>query len=153
MDAEAPPGIGQELLKKVLESSPFFQHLKMEFVEAADGVARLSLKIQPFHINTQGIVQGGVLCSLADVAGLLSVGTRLSFGQRPRTVQMDIHFLAPAQSGTLTAVGRIAKMGNLISVSDVEIKDETGKTVCMARCTSVLIDVSGDEKFLAPKTE
>jgi len=65
---------------------------------------------------------------------------------------MDIHFLAPAQKGTLTAVGRIAKMGSLISVSDVEIQDQAGKTVCMARCTSVLINVTGDEKFLS-KTE
>jgi uncharacterized protein (TIGR00369 family) len=147
------PGVDQEILRKVLESSPFFRHLKMEFVDAADGVARLSLTIQPFHINTQGIVQGGVLCSLADVAGLLAVGTRLSPGQRPRTVQMDIHFLAPAQRGTLTAVGRIAKMGSLVSVSDVEIQDEAGKTVCMARCTSILVNVAGDEKFLVPKTE
>jgi len=141
--------IEKDFLKKVLEGSPFFRHLKMEFVDAADGVARLSLTIQPFHINTQGIVQGGVLCSLADVAGLLAVGTRLSPGQRPRTVQMDVHFLAPAQKGTLVAVGRIAKMGNLVSVSDVEIQDETGKTVCMARCTSVLVSVAGDEKFFS----
>ncbi|MCX5919391.1 MAG: PaaI family thioesterase [Deltaproteobacteria bacterium] len=141
------PSIDQELLRKVLESSPFFRHLKMEFVDAADGVARLSLTVQPFHINTQGIVQGGVLCSLADVVGLLAVGTRLSLGQRPRTVQMDVHFLAPAKEGTLVAVGRIAKMGTLVSVSDVEIQDETGKTVCMARCTSVLVSVAGDEKF------
>jgi uncharacterized protein (TIGR00369 family) len=147
------PGVEQEILRKVLESSPFFRHLKMEFVDAADGVARLSLAIQPFHINTQGIVQGGVLCSLADVAGLLAVGTRLSLGQRPRTVQMDVHFLSPAQKGTLVAVGRIAKMGSLVSVSDVEIQDEAGKTVCMARCTSVLIHVPGDEKFLAPEPE
>jgi len=49
-------------------------------------------------------------------------------------------------------VGRIVKMGNLVSVSDVEIQDESGKTVCMARCTSVLVSVSGEEKFLS-KTE
>ena len=61
MSGETRPPIDQELLRKVLESSPFFRHLKMEFVDAADGVARLSLAIQPFHINTQGIVQGGVL--------------------------------------------------------------------------------------------
>ena len=149
MNEANSPSIDQELLRKVLESSPFFRHLKMEFVDAADGVARLSLAIQPFHINTQAIVQGGVLCSLADVAGLLAVGTRLSLGQRPRTVQMDVHFLAPAKEGTLVAVGRIAKMGNLVSVSDVEIQDESGKTVCMARCTSVLISVAGDEKFFS----
>ena len=152
MDQANSPSIDQELLRKVLESSPFFRHLKMEFVDAADGVARLSLTIQPFHNNTQGIVQAGVLCSLADIAGLLAVGTRLSLGQRPRTVQMDIHFLSPAQKGTLTAVGRIAKVGNLVSVSDVEIQDEAGKTVCMARCTSVVVNVGEGEKFLS-KTE
>ena len=145
--------IPQELIRRGLENSPFFRHLEMEFLEAADGIGRLVLKIQPFHLNTQGIVQGGVLSSLADTAALLAIGSKLSFGQRPRTVQIDIHFLAPAKKETLTAVGRIAKMGNLISVSDAEIQDETGKTVCMARCTRVLIDVSGDEKFLAPKTE
>jgi uncharacterized protein (TIGR00369 family) len=57
--------------------------------------------------------------------------------------------LAPAQKGTLTAVGQVAKMGNLVSVSDVEIQDEAGKTVCMARCTSVLISVAKDEKSLS----
>jgi uncharacterized protein (TIGR00369 family) len=153
MSSENSTAIAQKLIRRVLENSPFFRHLQMEFLAAADGIGRLALKIQPFHLNTQGIVQGGVLSSLADTAALLAIGTKLSFGQRPRTVQMDIHFLAPAKKGTLTAVGRIAKMGNLISVSDVEIQDETGKSVCMARCTSVLIDVSGDEKFLALQTE
>ena len=43
-------------------------------------------------------------------------------------------------------------MGNLVSVSDVEIQDESGKTVCLARCTSVLISVSGDEQYFS-KTE
>ena len=52
----------------------------------------------------------------------------------------------------MTAVGRIAKMGNLVSVSDVEIQDEAGKTVCMARCTSVVVNVGEGEKFLS-KTE
>jgi len=64
--------------------------------------------------------------------------------ENPCSWETNFYFLAPAQKGTLTAVGRIAKMGNLISVSDVEIQDETGKTVCMARCTSVLISVAGD---------
>jgi len=152
MSGENSKAIAQDLIRRVLENSPFFRHLQLEFLEAAEGIGRLALKVQPFHLNTQGIVQGGVLSSLADTAALLAIGTKLSLGQRPRTVQMDIHFLAPAQKGTLTAVGRIAKMGSLVSVSDVEIQDETGKTVCMARCTSVLINVAGDEKFI-PKIE
>jgi len=151
MTGKNSTAIAQELIRRVMENSPFFRHLQMEFLDAADGIGRLALKIQPFHLNTQGIVQGGVLSSLADTAALLAIGTKLSFGQRPRTVQMDIHFLAPAQKGTLTAVGRIAKMGNLVSVSDVEIQDESAKTVCMARCTSVLVGVAGDEEFISKK--
>jgi len=72
--------------------------------------------------------------------------------ENPCSSETNFYFLAPAQKGTLTAVGRIAKMGNLVSVSDVEIQDEAGKTVCMARCTSVVVNVGRDEKFLS-KTE
>ena len=78
--------------KNILNGSPFFRHLQVEFLEALDGIGRLALKIQSFHLNTQGIVQGGVLSSLADTAALLAIGTKLSFGQRPRTVQMGSIF-------------------------------------------------------------
>jgi hypothetical protein len=72
----------------------------------------------------------------------------------------DFHFPASlcrkAEKGAVMTSGwqmvdwfRSSCQGNLISVSDVEIQDESGQTVCLARCTSVLINVPGDEKFLS----
>ncbi|MBW1925450.1 MAG: PaaI family thioesterase [Deltaproteobacteria bacterium] len=136
-----------ETMRKVVESSPFFHFLGMELLEVGEGSATLQLPVAPHHINTQGIVHGGVLSSLADTAGAVALGTRMSPGQRPRTVQMDIHYLSAARGQTLTAVGSVAKSGGKLLVADIDIADETGTAVATARITCVLVGGFADERF------
>ncbi|MBU2550787.1 MAG: PaaI family thioesterase [Proteobacteria bacterium] len=142
-----PPAFDFELMRLVLESSPYYKHLNMELLEAGDGFARVAMNLETHHNNTQGIVHGGALCSLADQTGLAAIGTQLKLGQRPRTVQMDVRYLAPGRGRRLIAEGRVMKMGGLVSFSDVDIKDETGRTVVAARCTCAIVHFEGDEKF------
>lgn len=129
-----------ETLRDIVRSSPYAKHMGMELIEAGDGIAKVRMKAAHCLENTQGIIHGGAICSLADQAGLIAVATRLRPEQRPRTVQMDTHYLAPASGETLTAVGQVSKKGSLISISDVEIMDDKGKVVAIARCTSVVVE-------------
>ena len=128
----------KELYREISKSSPYSKHLHMELLEAEEGYARVSMEIEPYHINRLGVVHGGAIASLADQTGMKAIQTKLSIGQGSPTVQMDTHYLAPAQSGLLIAVGRVKKMGKHIAFCDVEIEDEKGKTIAVARCTVMI---------------
>jgi len=53
----------------------------------------------------------------------------------PVTVEMKINFLAPVESGRLTAKAQIVHKGKTISVSDVEVKDHNGRLVAKSLVT------------------
>jgi len=135
-------------LQEFADSSPFIKHLGVNVIESNEGHVKMTMKVQPFFSNTQGMVHGGVLSSFADIAGGFAVITKLKEGQITRTMQMDIHYLAPARGLILVAIANVSKIGSLLSVSDVEIKDESEKVSAMARCTYVVVETGKDDILL-----
>lgn len=135
-----------EMLRKMGEKSPYFRHLDMALLEAQDGYAKVSMKIKPHHANIQGVVHGGAIASLADQAAMRAVQTNLLPGQAGRTIQMDMHYLAPAQCDLLLGEGHVQKMGRRIAFSDAEVKDEKGKTVAIARCAIMIVGEKEDNE-------
>ena len=134
-----------ETLRRLGENSPYFGHLHMGLLEAEDGYAKVSMEIRPCHTNVLGVVHGGAIASLADQAGMRAIQTKLFMGQISTTIQMDMHFLAPAQGKRLVAIARVQKMGRLVAFSDVEVKDERGKAVALARCTFGIVEENEDK--------
>ena len=129
--------------KKLVEmgdKSPYFQHLNMALTEIGKGSAKMKMEIGPHHSNIEGVVHGGAVASLADQAAMRAVQTLLEDGRKGRTIQMEMHYLAPAKGGCLLAEGRVKKLGRSVAFSDAEIRDEDGTTVALARCTIMVAD-------------
>lgn len=130
----------KEALRKMGQDSPYFRHLDMELLEAEDGYAKVTMKIKVYHENMQGVIHGGAIASLADQAAMRAVQTRLIPGQIGKTIQMDMHYLAPARGEYLIGEGHVQKMGNRVAFSDGEVKDEKGRMVAIARCTIMIVE-------------
>ena len=130
----------KEALRKMGQDSPYFRHLDMELLEAENGYAKVSMRIRAYHENMQGVIHGGAIASLADQAAMRAVQTRLISGQIGKTIQMDMHYLAPARGKHLIGEGVVQKMGKRVAFSDGEIKDEKGRMVAIARCTIMIVE-------------
>ena len=130
----------KEKLIEMGDKSPYFQHLYMALMEVGKGFAGVKMEIRPHHINNQGVVHGGALASLADQAAMRAVQTMLEDGRIGKTIQMEMHYLAPARGGWLLGEGRVKKLGKSVAFSDAEVRDEDGTTVALARCTIMLAD-------------
>ena len=130
----------KEALRKMGQDSPYFRHLDMELLEAEDGYAKVTMKIKAYHENMQGVIHGGAIASLADQAAMRAVQTRLIPGQIGKTIQMDMHYLAPARGKHLIGEGHVQKMGKRVAFSDGEVKDEKGRMVAIARCTIMIVE-------------
>ncbi|MBW1790558.1 MAG: PaaI family thioesterase [Deltaproteobacteria bacterium] len=125
----------KEALRKMGQDSPYFRHLDMELLEAEDGYAKVM----------QGVIHGGAIASLADQAAMRAAQTRLIPGQIGKTIQMDMHYLAPARGKHLIGEGHVRKMGKRVAFSDGEVKDEKGRMVAIARCTIMILENESEE--------
>ncbi|MEW6553020.1 MAG: PaaI family thioesterase [Actinomycetota bacterium] len=99
--------------RKRIEGDSYANTLGAELLELRQGWARVRLRLGPGHLNFMGMIHGGVIFSLADVAFGAAAN---SFGTRAMALSVGIDFLAaPPQQGELYAevelIKRAGKMG------------------------------------------
>ncbi len=88
-----------------------------------------------------GILHGGASVALAETVA--SVGGTLSMGEGKRVVGFEINanHLRAKRDGVVTAVGTPLHQGRSTQVWQIELTDEAGKRVCVARCTLAVVSI------------
>jgi uncharacterized protein (TIGR00369 family) len=86
-----------------------------------DDTYTMEMPVRPQTVNTAGALQGGLIATLADVAGG-SLGLRyLAPGTGLTTADLFIRYLRPVTEGSARAVARILRAGRRTVVAQVEI--------------------------------
>lgn len=107
--------------------------LHVETVELREGYARAVMPVSPQLRNPQGAVHGGVLYTIADIAG---GNASASHGEWIATMCADFHYLRPALNVTsLTAEAREVKYGKRACVCNVEVKNQNGEPLACGTFT------------------
>jgi uncharacterized protein (TIGR00369 family) len=111
----------------LFRSSPFLDLLGPIYNQRTDSGLVIGLRAEDKHCNARGLVHGGVLSSLADVA----LGYNSAFAQEPPT---------PIVTSSLTIdYAGTAKLGDWISIeTDVQ---KVGKSLAFANCYFVVESV------------
>lgn len=97
-----------------------------------DGRAEMALRLEPKHMNRNGVMHGGVLTTLIDTvcsyAGCYC--TVPGHSRRCATMTLSAQFVAPARAGaTLTATAWLLGGGRRIFFARCEIRDDAGTLV------------------------
>ncbi len=110
-----------------------FCHLTIDHVE--DGKVDASLEAVDRSKNIYGMVHGGALFTLADMAAGVCALT-----DAPKCVTLDssIHFLKAGREGQILASAKRIHAGRTTGVYEVEIRDEAGHPLCQAVFTMFL---------------
>ena len=120
----------EELKKKLLDFSnsrePFLTHNHMYTADIGDGSAAVVLPMCRDSLNRWGGAHGGILFALCDVAMGMAI---MSLRQEVIvTVNAAIDYLsAAAADSTLTAVGKVDRLGGKLAFCSAEVTDENGK--------------------------
>lgn len=116
-------------------SGPYAALLGVEVVSESDEAVVLALDATEDHLREGGIVHGGAMMSLLDMAMAGSVARTLAPGQRTASVSITTDFLRPASVGRLLARGRLVRRGQTMAFPEGELEDAEGRLV--ARATGV----------------
>jgi len=116
-------GIDEKLFAYLLQSvgqAPFYKLLGIELVSIAPGQAVFEMEARPEHTNSIGLIQGGLVSSLADTA--MGIAVR-SLGVNAVTVDLSIGFTGSARLGDiLRAEGSVIKAGQEIFFTETRVK-------------------------------
>jgi acyl-CoA thioesterase len=108
-------------IAKFFERDRFAGETGIRVVEARLGFGRTEMTVEPRHLNSVGILQGGALFTLADLAFAVASN---SHGLVAVACQADMTFFKAVQSGTLTATAEEISRTRKLSTCLVRVTDQ-----------------------------
>lgn len=111
----------------------FDAFLKVKYEKISETNLKVTLPIEPLYLNSVGIVHGGIICSLADIAMGNTFGVDENNKQTIVTADMNTTFLKGAKGKYLIADSTIIKKGKRLSHVDCIIYDENNDVVAKAK--------------------
>jgi acyl-CoA thioesterase len=100
----------------------------MKVVEIRPGFARAEMTVEGRHLNAVGILQGGALFTLADLAFAAASN---SHGVTAVACQADVTWFKAVESGKVTARAEEISRTRKLSTCLVRVTDENGEPVAL----------------------
>ena len=121
------------------DDSPFLRYVGVEMDLSESGTGRVTLAVQPHHLQAAGQVHGGLIAVLADTAMFRAVRSLLKAGQRTTTIELKVNFLENTNSGLVTATARIISNENRLMVGDIEVTTDDSRLIAQGQGTFLVI--------------
>ena len=115
----------------------FYDVLGCRQVHWEEGKAVLELELRQHHLNLAGVIHGGVLSSLLDIA-CAQAGLYCPHPEQARravTLSLTTTFTGQASSGVIQIIGTLRSQGRRIFNSSGEVLDSDGRLLAMGEGT------------------
>ena len=120
--------IHSEALKTFFRRDLFAKFVGIELLDAEGGRAVARLRLKDHHRNGIGLIQGGAIFTLADLAFAAAVHSR---GQIAVAIHCSISYLKAAKGDLLHAEAKEVSCGPKIAVYTVRITDASGEVISL----------------------
>jgi len=118
--------MGMEFVEEYFSHDQLAKCLDIEIIGFSEGSSIVKMRVQEKHLNGVGIVHGGALFSLADVAFAVACNT---YGTLAIAIHAGISFNKAVRSGTLTAAARELTKNSKLGTYFIEVTDDAGDIV------------------------
>lgn len=126
-----------------LKNNPVVDFVGVELVKVTPGQATLRLPYREELHNSMGVVQGGILGVLADVAGGVSLYSVLDDPAKVLipTIEFKLNFLRPAKREDLLARGEVTHHGRQIALCQVDVSTAAEALLATGLFTYMIMNV------------
>jgi uncharacterized protein (TIGR00369 family) len=131
---------GREFAVEVMKSSPFVTLLGLKLDKIDDGRAAVRRRSSPWLANPGGVVFGGCIALLAEIAASCAVLSLLPPKTSHGPLDLKISYVRPvtAGDGDLVAQASVAHRGRTIVITNWEVLNRSGKPVAIGN-ESILV--------------
>ncbi|XBH22785.1 hotdog fold thioesterase [Jonesiaceae bacterium BS-20] len=114
-------------------------------IEITSVSATVATGTMPVAGNTQpmGLLHGGANVVLAETLGSFAANVHAGQGRAAVGIEVGATHHASARGGLVTGTATALHLGRSTASYEIVIVDETGKRICTARLTCMLIDHRG----------
>jgi acyl-CoA thioesterase len=122
--------------------------LGLRLADIEPGYCKLELPFKREISHGRGIVQGGILTTLADSCiAHATVAALLGEERHSTTIELKINFIRPATPSLFTAEAWLIHLGSRTAIGEAEIVNGEGKLI--AKCLSSLMILPGGREPVA----
>jgi acyl-CoA thioesterase len=118
----------QDVLKVFFQKDLFAKFVGIELIEAGEGRARARLELKDHHRNGLGLVHGGTIFTLADLAFAAAVNSR---GRVAVAIHCSISYLKAAGGEIIFAEAQEISCGPKIAAYTIRITDSNGELIAL----------------------
>jgi uncharacterized protein (TIGR00369 family) len=128
---------GRDVVAEFVPASPMVRHLGIRLEALDHDGASLVLPFSEYVSTVGTIVHGGAIATLADTAAMAAAwsGTPAPESMRGTTVDLTVHYLAPADRTDLVARARVLRRGRSLVHLGVDVSTPAGDAVAHALAT------------------
>jgi uncharacterized protein (TIGR00369 family) len=117
------------LIEEFETRETFENHVRSQIAEVRAGHAELFIDIEPFHLNSNGTLHGGMYATLIDNAMGFAVADLTKV--RIATTQMNVHFLAPVSGGRIICTADVVHRTRRTATSEAKVRAADGTLLAM----------------------
>lgn len=133
----------ERLTAMIRDAMPLAALLGLEGVEGGPEAVVVRGAWAPERCTAGGVLHGGYLMSLADVAAATLAFLNLPPGATTATIEAKTNFLAAVREGSVTARAEPVHVGRATIVLQVDVRDDCGRLVSRTLQTQAVIEAGG----------
>jgi acyl-CoA thioesterase len=126
--ASHEPPVPEEDLKRYFRKDTFARYVGIELMEVFNGRAKAVLEIREEHLNGLGMVHGGAVFTLADLACAAAANSK---GRVAVAANASVSFLKSPKGRILTALAWEVSSSRALASYTVHVSDETGELLAV----------------------
>ena len=116
----------------LMTADKFVDYCGIKLDEIGPGYAKTSVQIEQKHLNGAGIIQGGVLFTLADYALASAANSREKVSV---SIETSMSFIKGISTGKVFATAREVTCGRTLARYDVPVTTEDGTLIALLHGT------------------
>jgi uncharacterized protein (TIGR00369 family) len=129
-----------ERIRQSFDRQGFLRTLGATLESVESGTVTIACAFDERLTQQHGLLHGGVLASLVDVACGYAALTLMPADREVLTVEFKINFLKPAKTDRIVAVGQVVQAGRTLTVCEGTAFDAS-RTRVLARMTATMMAV------------
>ena len=129
-----------ERVRESFNRQGFMRSLGAALESVAPGTVTITCGLDERWTQQHGLLHGGVLASLADVACGYAALSVMPADREVLTVEFKINFVKPAKTDRVVAVGQVVQSGRTLTVCEGSVFDAS-RSRLLARMTATMMAV------------